>query len=102
MLNQTHALLENEVPDDKEPPKCGPVCLITACTGAGGVIFGCLQRDRIRVKHKIKGGNPCGDFCINGCLPCCAIIQQYKEVDLRRKARINNKGYQQNQDMPRH
>ncbi|KAK4031268.1 PLAC8 family-domain-containing protein [Parachaetomium inaequale] len=103
LLNQTHEVLEDQVPDDKEPDECGIVamgwCLLT---GAGCCfVFGCLQRKRIRVKHKIEGGNTCSDFCINGCLPCCAIIQQYKEVDLRRQEQIMiKKGYQPNPDMP--
>ncbi len=28
------------------------------------------------------------------CCPCCAVIQQYKEVEMRRDAKVNKVGYQ--------
>lgn len=55
--------------------------------------FPCLQRGQIRVKHGIEGGK-CGDMWANLCCPCCSAIQQYKELEIRRDARLNTKGYQ--------
>ena len=57
--------------------------------------LGCLQREKIRNLdgNKIDGGC-CGDFCSNFCCPCCAVIQQYKEVESRRdRNKINRDGY---------
>jgi hypothetical protein len=61
--------------------------------------LGCLQRGKIREKYNIDGGS-CGDFCANGCLPCCAIIQQHKEVEMRLKEdRATNMQYQRQPQM---
>lgn len=57
-----------------------------------------LQRKEIRKMHGIEGGM-CGDLCSNWCCPCCAVIQQYKEVEMRRDARVNKTGYQQQAPM---
>jgi hypothetical protein len=49
--------------------------------------------------HGIEGGT-CGDLCANWCCPCCSVIQQYKEVEMRRDARqVNKAGYQQQAPM---
>ena len=58
-----------------------------------------LQRKRIREMNGIKG-SVVGDLCYNWACPCCAVIQQYKEVEMRRDARqVNKTGYQQQAPM---
>jgi hypothetical protein len=36
----------------------------------------------------------CGDICANLCCPCCSVIQQYRELEMRRDAGVVTKGYQ--------
>lgn len=62
------------------------------------ISLGCIQRGKIRKTYGIHGG-ACGDLCVNLCCPCCAVIQQYKEVEMRRDAHLNNQGYQKQQPM---
>ncbi|KAH6857104.1 PLAC8 family-domain-containing protein [Chaetomium sp. MPI-CAGE-AT-0009] len=103
LVNKTHELIEN--PDEKEPSGCGLVgcgwCLVNMFTGGFGCFFSCVQRKKIREMHGIEGGT-CGDLCANWCCPCCSVIQQYKEVEMRRDARqVNKSGYQQQAPMRR-
>ncbi len=52
-----------------------------------------MQRGKIRKLDKTEiSGNCCTDFLVNFCCPCCAVIQQYKEVEIRRDKIIND-GY---------
>ncbi|KAK3290452.1 PLAC8 family-domain-containing protein [Chaetomium fimeti] len=100
LANRTHELLED--PDEKTPSGCGPVgcgwCLAEMAGGLG-CIFGFLQRKKIREKHGIEGST-CGDLCVNWCCPCCSVIQQLNELEMRRDARqVNKAGYQQQAPM---
>ncbi|KAK4139207.1 PLAC8 family-domain-containing protein [Dichotomopilus funicola] len=99
LANQTAELIED--PDEKEPEKCGTVgCAWCLCSGFS-VLFGCFQRRSIRRMAGIES-NVCCDFIINGCCPCCALIQQQKELEIRRDVRLAAKqGYQAQPPMRR-
>jgi hypothetical protein len=58
--------------------------------------IGIIQRGKIRDKYRIEQGGLCGDIMTNLCCPCCAVIQQYKEVEMRRDAATgpSKMGYQ--------
>ncbi|KAK4238321.1 PLAC8 family-domain-containing protein [Achaetomium macrosporum] len=95
LVNKTHELLED--PHKQDPSGCGGVgcgwCLLNMC-GGWGFIVGLMQRNKIRDKYRIEGGI-CGDIMTNLCCPCCSVIQQYKEVEMRRDAAGPSKmGYQ--------
>ncbi|KAK4096070.1 hypothetical protein N658DRAFT_402370, partial [Parathielavia hyrcaniae] len=96
LLNKTDDMLHRP---NEEPSGCGAVgcgwCVLNMC-GGWGMILGCLQRRDIRKEYNI-GGSWCGDACCNFCLPCCAVIQQHKEVKMRVKPtgnRATNVPYQ--------
>ncbi|GAB1318430.1 hypothetical protein MFIFM68171_08640 [Madurella fahalii] len=94
LVNKTHMLLTNE--NDPNPSGCGAWgcgwCVLTLC--GIGCILPCLQRGDIRSKYHIDGGC-CTDCLANWCCTCCAAIQQFKELEIRRDARMPDKaGYQ--------
>lgn len=60
------------------------------------------QRRAIRNKYGIKDGNKCTDCLTPFCCPCCAVIQEYTEVEKRREAGgggVQKVGYQGEQPM---
>ncbi|KAK4152981.1 PLAC8 family-domain-containing protein [Chaetomidium leptoderma] len=94
VVNKTQQLLDD--PDEKTPSGCGCMgcawCLLTTFAGMSCFV-GWKQRNDMRKRYQIEGGS-CGDMWKNLCCPCCSVIQQYKEVEMRRDARANKVGYQ--------
>ncbi|KAL2173162.1 PLAC8 family-domain-containing protein [Thermothelomyces heterothallicus CBS 202.75] len=82
LINKTQNILEDP---SEHPSACGSfggLSCFLSLFGLTGVTT-CIQRRQIRLMYGIEG-NCCCDALITGCLPCCAVIQNYKEVDFRR------------------
>ncbi|KAK4243098.1 hypothetical protein VTI28DRAFT_2337 [Corynascus sepedonium] len=96
LINKTQDLIED--PYNKDPSACGAFGCLSCLLSLFGMSFvmGCIQRRSIRVKYGIEG-NSCTDFALNGLLPCCAVIQQYRELEIRRDA--GQGGYQKQAPM---
>ncbi|KAM0335512.1 hypothetical protein ACHAQA_000560 [Verticillium albo-atrum] len=75
---------------------CLLMCGITWFTGCGW-IFAMIKRGEIRERFNIKGSG-LGDCCTTYWCPCCALIQQDKEVQQRLTAGPIVQGYQSNKE----
>ncbi|KAM0287040.1 hypothetical protein ACHAQH_000725 [Verticillium albo-atrum] len=75
---------------------CLLMCGITYFTGCGW-IYAMIKRGEIRERFNIKGSG-CGDCCTTYWCPCCALIQQDKEVQQRLASGPIVEGYQGNHD----
>ncbi|KAH8887460.1 PLAC8-domain-containing protein [Thozetella sp. PMI_491] len=76
---------------------CMLMCGIMYFTGCGW-IYALIKRGEIRERYGLKGDGM-GDCCATYWCPCCALIQQDKEVQMRSAAGPIVQGYQSEKGM---